>query len=318
MNLTNLSYFLKVAEKEHITRAAEELHMTQPALSRAIGALETELGVELFEREGKNIRLNENGVILRQSAERIFQELDELQRRLRDNREGVTGSVCIGSSFPGREPDLVQACILEFMQQYPDVSINYLQHSPSQLRRELEEHRIDVAITSLPIHSENIEFQEVFTEKLGILIAADHPLAQKPVLRVADLRNERFYCNNSNSDTQDLTREFCHQAGFEPIIFFQGFFPELIGQAVSRGKGVSFLAESRFRRDQMSGTQYAWQRNLTFRPVEEDYCRRSCGVAYMRRSYHSKAMTLFHAFFLHYISEKHTNWSSDDGKKGSN
>ncbi len=65
------------------------------------------------------------------------------------------------------------------MQQYPDVAINYLQHSPSQLRRELEEHRIDVAFTSLPIHSEEIEWQEVFTEKLGVLIAADHPLAQR-------------------------------------------------------------------------------------------------------------------------------------------
>lgn len=310
MNLTNLSYFMKVAEKEHITRAAEELHMTQPALSRAIGALETELGVELLERDGKNIRLNENGVILRQSAERIFLELDELHQRLRDNQSGVAGAVCIGSSFPGREPDLVQSCILEFMQQYPDVAINYLQHSPRQLRRELEERRIDVAITSLPIHSDDIAWQEVFTEKLGVLIAADHPLAQKAVLRVEDLRNERFYCNNSNSDTQDLTREFCHQAGFEPTIFFQGFFPELIGQAVSRGQGVSFLAESRFRRDQASSTQYSWQRNLTFRPVEEDYCRRSCGVAYMRRAYHSKAMRLFHAFFLRYISEKHTDWSS--------
>ena len=169
-----------------------------------------------------------------------------------------------------------------------------------------------MAFTSLPIHSEEIEWQEVFTEKLGVLIAADHPLAQKAVLKVADLRNERFYCNNSNSDTQDLTREFCHQAGFEPTIFFQGFFPELIGQAVSRGQGVSFLAESRFQRDQQASTQYSWQRNLTFRPVEEDYCRRSCGVAYMRKSYHSKAMKQFHAFFLRYISEKYVDWSSDE------
>ena len=73
MNLTNLSYFLKVAEKEHITQAAEELHITQPALSRAISNLEQELGVKLFEREGKNISLNENGIILQSAAKRIFQ-----------------------------------------------------------------------------------------------------------------------------------------------------------------------------------------------------------------------------------------------------
>lgn len=311
MNLTNLVYFLKVAEKEHITRAAEELHITQPALSRAISALESELGVELFERDGKNIHLNENGIILRQSAERIFIELDELRQKLHDNQAGLTGTIRIGSSFPGREPDLVQSCILEFMQRFPDVSINYLQYSPQKLRKELEEHRIDIAITSMPIHSEEIEWKKVFVEKLGVLIAADHPLAEKAVLKITDLQKEKFFCNNSNSDTQDLTREFCRQAGFEPVIFFQGFFPELIGQAISQGRGVSFLAESRFRRDQRSSIQYSWQANLTFRPVEESYCCRTCGVAYMRKSYHSKAMRQFQEFFLSYISMRHTDWSNE-------
>lgn len=311
MNLTNLFYFSKVAEKEHITRAAEELHITQPALSRAISVLESELGVELFDRDGKNIHLNENGLIVRQSAERIFMELDDLQQKLQDSQAGLTGSVCIGSSFPGREPDLVQSCIFEFMQQFPDVSINYMQYSPQTLRKELEEHRIDIAITSMPIHSEDIEWRKVFVEKLGVLIAANHPLAEKAVLKITDLKEEKFFCNNSNSDTQDLTREFCHRAGFEPIIFFQGFFPELIGQAISQGRGVSFLAESRFRRDQCSSVQYGWQENLTFRPVEESYCCRTCGVAYMRKGYHSKAMRQFQEFSLDYISKRHTDWSSE-------
>lgn len=307
MNLTNLSYFLKVAELEHMTQAAAELHITQPALSRAIASLEQELGAELFEREGKNIRLNENGIILRDSAERIFLELDALHRRLEDTRDGVTGIIRIGSSFPNREPDLVQMCVLEFMNQYPNVAINYLQHSPVQLLKELEEHRIDLAITSIPIHLADVEYQEVFTEKLGILIAKDHLLAAKPVLHVSDLRSERFYCNNANTDTQDLTREFCRKAGFEPIIFFQGFFPELIGQAVSQGRGVSFLAESRFAIDQQATRQYIWQNNLTFRPVAEDYCRRSCGIAQMKSGYHSKAMRLFYTFFIEYISAAYQN-----------
>lgn len=302
VNLTNLSYFLKVAELEHMTQAAEELHITQPALSRAIASLEQELEASLFERDGKNIHLNENGVILKQSAERIFQELSELRRRLTDTRDGVSGSVCIGSSFPGREPDLVQMCILEFMKKYPDVAVDYVQHAPSRLVKELEDRRIDVAITSMPIRSADIEWQEVFTEELGLLISEDHPLAAQEEIHVSQLRWERFYCNNSNSDTQDLTREFCRQAGFEPIIFFQGFFPELIGQAVSQGKGVSFLAKSRFLRDQEASVRYSWQRNLTFRPIAEDYCRRSCGIAYVKRGYHSRAMRHFHDFFLEYVS----------------
>lgn len=233
MNLTNLSYFLKVAEKEHMTQAAEELHITQPALSRAISNLEQELGVRLFEREGKNIALNENGIILQSAAKRIFEELDSLEQRLKDTGTGLSGALCIGSSFPSREPDLVQQCILEFMQKYPNVAINYIQHSPNLLLEDLRERRIDIAITTIPMHNADIVWQEVFSEKLGLLLAKDHPLAQYPTIRMEQLRYERFYCNNSNSDTQDLTLDFCHQAGFEPTIFFQGFFPELIGQAVS-------------------------------------------------------------------------------------
>ncbi len=302
MNLLYLSYFLEIAQKEHLTKAAEELHITQPALSRALANLEQELGVKLFERDRKKMRLNENGRILKKSAERIFAELESLRQQLSDTKDTVSGRLCIGSSFPERDPDFIQECILEFMQLYPDVAINYVQTSPLQLLRSLDERRIDIAISSLPIGSDDIEWHEVFTEKLGILMAADHPLAGEAVLNVAQLRSERFFCNNANSDSQDLTVEFCHQAGFEPEIFFQGFFPQLIGKAVSEGKGVSFIVKRRYEYDQATSTRYPWSANLVFRPVAEDYCRRHCGIAYIKQNYHSKAMRLFCDFFLEYAT----------------
>lgn len=302
MNLLYLSYFLEIAKKEHLTKAAEELHITQPALSRALANLEKELGVKLFERDRKQLRLNENGRILQKSAERIFAELEDLRQQLSDTQDAVSGRLCIGSSFPEREPDLIQECILEFMQRYPDVAIDYVQTSPLQLVRALDERRIDMAISSLPINSEDIEWHEVFTEKLGILMAADHPLAGEKEIHVAQLRNERFFCNNANSDSQDLTIAFCHRAGFEPEIFFQGFFPQLIGKAISEGKGVSFIIKRRYDYDQATSVRYPWHTNLVFRPVAEDYCRRYCGIAYIKQNYHSKAMRLFRDFFLEYVT----------------
>lgn len=302
MNLLYLSYFLEIAKKEHLTKAAEELHITQPALSRALANLEQELGVKLFERDRKQLRLNENGRILQKSAERIFAELEDMRQQLSDTQDTVSGRLCIGSSFPEREPDLIQECILEFMQRYPDVAIDYVQTSPLQLLRALEERRVDMAISSLPIHLEGIEWHEVFTEKLGVLMAANHPLAGEREIHVAQLRNERFFCNNANSDSQDLTMEFCRRAGFEPEIFFQGFFPQLIGKAISEGKGVSFIVKRRYDYDQATSVRYPWHTNLVFRPVAEDYCRRYCGIAYIKQNYHSKAMRLFRDFFLEYVT----------------
>ena len=303
MNLLYLSYFMEIAKREHLTQAADELHITQPALSRALSKLEQELGVKLFERDKKKLRLNENGRILQQAAEKIFAELDELQVQLSDAGEGVRGKLCIGSSFPERDPDFVQQCILEFMQNYPDVSVDYMQIPPLQLARALDERRIDVAISSLPLVYDDIEWYEVFTEKLGVLMAADHPLAAEKEIHVAQLRNERFFCNNMNTDTRDLTVEFCHRAGFEPEIFFQGFFARLIGKLVSEGKGVSFLVENRYRHDQRQSVAYPWSKNLVFRPVAEEYCRRSCGIAYSKKTYHSKAMLLFRDYFLDYVTD---------------
>jgi DNA-binding transcriptional LysR family regulator len=286
-----------------MTRAAEELHMTQPALSRAISNLEQELGTPLFEREGKNLQLNEHGKIVQASARRIFEELDGMQERLNDTMDGISGTLRIGSSFPNREPDYIQMCIVEFMNRYPNVAISYVQHSPNLLLEDLREREIDIAITSIPMHYVDVSWQEVFSEPLGLLLSSNHPLASCEEIEIDQLRYERFYCNNSNSDTQDLTLEFCHQAGFEPQIFFQGFFPEVIGQAISQGKGVSFLVKSRYILDQQSSAHYDWSKNLIFRPIKEDYCKRTCGIAYMKRNYHSKAMRTFYEFFLDFFQE---------------
>ncbi len=304
MNLANLRYFLKVAEKQHMTQAANELYITQPALSRAIANLEQELGVKLFERDGKNIYLNENGMILQDAAKRIFQELDSLQQRFADTQQGISGSFCIGSSFPDREPSALQACLIKFMQKYPNVSIDLIQYPPRQMLKALREGHIDIAVTSMPMHCSDVIWHELFTERLGLLLAKDHPLAAHRRIQMEWLRHEHFFCTNANSDTQDLTLEFCRQAGFEPNIVFQGPCSELIGRLISQGRGVSFMGVQLFCENQRKSFNSFWGKNLTFRPVAEEYCQRSCGVAYSKRSYHSKAMRLFHDFFLESASKE--------------
>ena len=193
MNLLYLSYFLEIAQKEHLTKAAEELHITQPALSRALANLEQELGVKLFERDRKKMRLNENGRILKKSAERIFAELESLRQQLSDTKDTVSGRLCIGSSFPERDPDFIQECILEFMQLYPDVAINYVQTSPLQLLRSLSNTPLQVDIVFLAVKnhvSKNTSanhlnrfyenFENVKDQKFDGFIITGAPVEQMP------------------------------------------------------------------------------------------------------------------------------------------
>ena len=114
MELHQLNCFLEVAKLEHITQAAEQLHITQPALSKVIARLEEDLGVKLFDREGKNIRLNEYGTVVMNYARRVFNSLGDMQAELEEMSAGAAGMLRIGSSFPAGEPNWILECIRTF------------------------------------------------------------------------------------------------------------------------------------------------------------------------------------------------------------
>ncbi len=295
MELNQLRAFLVAAQQEHMTRAADQMHITQPAMSRMIARLEEELGVRLFDREGKNIRLNDSGRAVQEHAIRVFTELEAMERHLSDLNGGVSGPVRVASSFPSREPDWLHDAIRSFMFAYPDVSLRIRQMNPHEIRQALEERQIDLALTVSTIESETISWTRLFSEKMGIILSKDHPLNQKTELHVSDLRGERFLCNNSNSDVYDLTRSFCALAGFEPDIYYEGDSPQFIGEAISRGLGVSFIAESRFAGGRRQSAE-PWEENVVFREIEDDFCVRTCGVATNSRQYATKAVREFCEF----------------------
>ena len=144
MELHQLNCFLEVAKLEHITQAAEQLHITQPALSKVIARLEEDLGVKLFDREGKNIRLNEYGTVVMNYARRVFNSLGDMQAELEEMSAGAAGMLRIGSSFPAGEPNWILECIRTFALRRPDVSIRLRQYSAAGLRSALEEREIEL------------------------------------------------------------------------------------------------------------------------------------------------------------------------------
>lgn len=124
MELSQLAYFRAVARTEHFTRAAEELHITQPSLSKAIANLEGELGVPLFDREGKRVRLNPYGAAFLERVEQILSLTDEAVFFIRDMKEGERGHVRIGSSFPITPPSPVYYYQYSFFQAHPQVALS--------------------------------------------------------------------------------------------------------------------------------------------------------------------------------------------------
>lgn len=299
MELQQLEYFCKVAEREHITQAAKELNITQPALSKNIARLEKELGVNLFEREGKSVQLNEYGELTRRYAEKILYILGDLRAELAEMRAGHAGNVRMGSAFPLGEPNWMLECVRSFALERPDVSFHLRQYAVDEIEKALTEREIDLAVSSVPIRGVGVCWRELFEEPLGVILSIHHPLAAaRDKLSLAELRQERFYCNNANSDVQQLTYDFCNRAGFQPNIHFECDFPSYIGEAVSLGYGISLISERGYLQGLKKTVRQSWEDNIVYRPLSEDYCRRMCGIAYLEGRHLPQAAQAFCSHLL--------------------
>ena len=298
MDLIQLRYFLTAAKHEHITQAARELNLTQPALSKVVARLEDDLGVELFDRKGKSIYLNDNGRIVRKYAAMILQSIDEMHAELLDSGNGVTGRIRIGTAFPNDEPPMVHQCLHEFCRQYPNVTLSLRQLSVNQLSSALYSNDIDLAISPLPLNAPEFHWEELFYEQMGILIAEDHPLADEGSIFLSELKDEHFLCINANSDAEDLTYRFCRWAGFQPKIYFEGDFSSFISSAVGRGAGISFISENVFYHKHLKDVDVIKRDNVAFRRIKEDFCKRYCGIAYMKDRYMCRAVRNLHELIV--------------------
>lgn len=281
MEFTQLEYFYETARREHITQTAEALNITQPALSKAIARLEDDLGVQLFQRDGKNIRLNEYGKVVLRYTQQILYTIGDMRAELEELSNGQAGVIRLGTSLPAERPSKLLDRVELFLAQRPDVEFHLQQFSTAQLKKAMENREVDLAIVSTPMQEPGIHWVELFQEPMGVILSRHHPLAAREKLSLTDLRRERFYCNNPNSDVQELTDRWCERAGFHPNIHFECELPDLIGRAVSQGHGISIIARRGYERSLEKPCRADWEEDIVYRPLQEDYCCRVCGLAYL-------------------------------------
>lgn len=123
MDTRVLKYFLTVAQTNNITKAAEQLHITQPTLSRQIMDLETELDIKLFNRENRRLQLTKAGILFQQRATTMLQLLDQTENDLHQQEEALTGEINLGSAVSSVSPYITKL-IFEFQKLYPNVVFN--------------------------------------------------------------------------------------------------------------------------------------------------------------------------------------------------
>lgn len=179
MDIRTIQYFLEVAKECNITRAAENLHMAQPPLSRQMRQLEEELGVELFDRSKKRLKLTEEGVLLRNRGEEILSMIDKTREEVSELKNGIGGTLYIGT-VEGRGPSLLAQWISSFTALYPQVHYELWNGSTDDVVERMEKGLLDLALIAEPFDHERLDSIAVEVMPWVAMIPEHHPLAALP------------------------------------------------------------------------------------------------------------------------------------------
>lgn len=188
MELRVLNYFLTIAREENFTRAARQLHVTQPTLSRQIADLEQELGVKLFVRSNHNIILTEDGMILKRRAQEILSLADKTKRDFLQKDEALSGTISIGSG-EFRSTEYLAKIIAGFRRKYPNVTYEIYSGNANNIRDYIERGHLDIGLMSEPIDMRKYNFVNMpIKEQWGLFAPVDSPLSEKESISPEDLK----------------------------------------------------------------------------------------------------------------------------------
>ena len=192
MELRQIQYFIEVAKREHVTEAAVHLHVAQSAVSRQIFNLEAELGVDLFIREGRNVKLTPIGRMFLAHMEQAVTILDNAQREIKEYLDPGQGTIRIG--FPSSLATYTMpTAISAFRERYPNVKFQLKQGAYYYLIDGVAKGEIDMALLGpVPMKDKKVKGSIFFTENLVALLPSNHPLAGKSKLKLSQLRDESF------------------------------------------------------------------------------------------------------------------------------
>lgn len=243
MNLDHLRYFVKLAELRHYTRAAEQLCISQPSLSHAINQLETELGVPLFEKSGRNTSLTRFGEEFLECAQRSLSTLDTGIESLQRAAKGE-GIVRLGF-LRTLGVDYIPKLTSDFLAADPNSGVQFSFHSDlsSGLINGLLRHRFDLVFCSEPDPSLKLSATPVTTQRLVMIVPNGHPLAERKSIDLADTLEYPAVWFAEGSGLRRVIDRMYEQIGGKPVSVVETEEDEVIAGLVAAGFGIAVVPE---------------------------------------------------------------------------
>jgi DNA-binding transcriptional LysR family regulator len=273
MELRYLVSFVAVAEELHFGRAAKRLQMAQPPLSQQIRQLEKELGVQLFERNTRSVRLTSAGEAFVAPVKRVLDDLDLATRAVQAAGRGEYGRVTVGFAGASSHESLplltraVRAAHpgLELVmkgQTYANVAL-----------ARVADGSLDLGFVRLPVNLPGVEARVIDEEEMICALPSDHPLARRPRIAIEDLAEEPFvsFPANAGSSVREATVRACVAAGFSPRVVQEAPDSYTILALVAAGVGVTLT---------LTSCQHIQQTGLVYRPLAGQGIRLQAALAW--------------------------------------
>lgn len=240
-----LRAFETVAEELHFGRAARRLYVSQPSLSRAVRELERVLGVELFARTSREVRLTPAGVVLKEELPRLFAEYERVLRQAQRVGHGEAGELRV-AFLASATNVLLPAVVRTFRSAFPGVALTLEETLDEAALAGVVARRFDVALVRTKRHQPELAFEPLVRDRLCVVVAPDHRLARRRRLRYEDLREEGFvlWPRSDAPESFDDVVEGCRRAGFSPTVVQEANGAYTILALVAAGIGISLLASS--------------------------------------------------------------------------
>jgi LysR family transcriptional regulator, transcription activator of glutamate synthase operon len=242
MEFRQLTYFVAVAQKLNFSRAADELSITQPGVSQQIRALETELGVQLFDRVGRRVTLTRAGEVLLPHAFHLLAAAETARSEVRELSQLTRGTAGLGAP-PTVSSHILPSRLTRFRRRYPGLEVTLREAGTESLLRYIEDSQLDLAIVVSDNLPPMVDSAPLLTEKYVLAVGLLHPLSKQSSVALADLAGEAFILFPEGYKLREVTLTACKRAGFEPKVALDGGAMQSALEFVAAGLGVALVPQ---------------------------------------------------------------------------
>lgn len=242
MEMAQLRYMAALAQELHFRRAAQKSHVTQPTLSQSIQKLEKELGVPLFERSARGVRLTPEGKKFLSSAVNALDHLDKTARELQESSREAAGTVRIGV-LPTVCPYLMPQVITRLEKTAPRIKLELSEETTSILVEQIKNGTLDLGIAALPVNEKGLVEKVLWREPFYLAVARDHPLVGKKAVTQKEMMKEKVLVLEEGRCFGQQALEFCGTKRQDAQVVFQGSSLTSVMKLAALGEGVALVPQ---------------------------------------------------------------------------